>query len=151
MSFIRKHVTLIAVAAICTVIGAGAGVIASAGAASTSTSNGAQNARAAHPRLAVRRALRGAVHGDLVVATANSGFANVTFDRGFAQSISGQQLTLKEGTKSATYKTITLTIPSDAVVRDNRQTATLSEIKPGQHVLVLQGPKRTVVIARDVK
>ena len=150
MSFVHKHVKLIAVAASCTAIGAAASVIASAGAASTSTTNSAQSATAAHPRLAVRRAIRGTVHGDLVVPT-KSGFANVRFDRGFAQSVSGQQLTLKEGTKTATYKTITLTIPSDALVRDNRQPASLTDIKSGQHVLIFQGPNRTVVLARDVK
>lgn len=98
----------------------------------------------------MRRALRGAVHGELVVRT-NGGFATVTLDRGFAQSVSGQQLTLKEGTKDATYKTITLTIPTNAVVRDNRRQATLGDIKPGQHVVVLEGPNRTAVIARDAK
>ncbi len=150
MSFVRKHVKLIAVAASCTAIGAAASVIASAGAASTSTTTSAQSAKVAHPRLAVRRAIRGSVHGDLVVPTKN-GFASVTFDRGFAESVSGQQLTLKEGTKTATYKSITLTIPSDALVRDNRQAANLSDIKSGQHVLVFKGPNRMVVLARDVK
>jgi hypothetical protein len=150
MSFVRKHVKLIAVAASCTAIGAAASLIASAGAASTSTTTSAQSPKAAHPRLAVRRAIRATVHGDLVVPT-KSGFASVTFDRGFAESVSGQQLTLKEGTKTATYKTITLTIPSDALVRENHQVANLSDIKSGQHVLVFKGPNRTVVLARDVK
>jgi hypothetical protein len=83
-----------------------------------------------------------------VIAT-KTGFANVTLDRGFVQSLSGQQLTLREGTKTATYKTVTLTIPADARVRDNGHQATLADVKQGQHVLVLQGPKRTLVVARD--
>jgi hypothetical protein len=145
MSFIRRHLKLIAVAASCTAIGAGASVIASAGAASTSTS-----AKPAHPRLAVRHAIRGMVHAEAVVPT-DSGFTTVTIDRGFAQSVSGQQLTLKEGTKTATYKTVTLSIPADAIVRDNHQDAQLGDIKAGQHVLVVRGPQQTIVIARDAK
>jgi hypothetical protein len=96
-----------------------------------------------HPR----RLLGRAVHGDLVLA-GKSGFQTVTFDRGFVQSVSGQQLTINEGTKKATYKTITLTIPADARVRDDGTKSTLGSLKPGQHVLVVQGPKRTLVIAR---
>ncbi len=144
MSFIRRHLRLIAVAACCTAIGAGASVIASAG-ASTSTPS-----KSAHPRLAVRHAIRGMVHAEAVVPT-DSGFATVTIDRGFAQSVSGQQLTLKEGTKTATYKTVTLGIPADAIVRDNHQDAQLGDIKTGQHVLVVRGPQQTIVIARDAK
>ena len=83
----------------------------------------------------------------MVVAT-KSGFATVTIDRGFVQSVSGQQLTIREGTKNATYKTVTLTIPSSAKVRDNRQASTLSALTAGQRVSVVQAPKRTWVIAR---
>jgi hypothetical protein len=79
------------------------------------------------------------------------GFATVTFERGKVDSVSGQQLTITEGTRKATYKTVTVTVPADAVVRDNRQKATLSDVKPGQRVLVLAGPKRTYVIARTPK
>ncbi len=145
MSFIRTHLKLITVAASCAVIGAGAGVITSAGAATSaptvSTAKGAQ--RWVRPRLALRRA----VHGDLIVAT-KSGFVHVTFDRGLVRSVSGQQLTLTEGTKARTYKTITLTIPTSAHVRDNGRKATLADVTAGQRALVLQGPNQTVVIAR---
>jgi hypothetical protein len=158
MSLTRKHVAAIAVAAGCAVAGAGASMIASAGAASTSaatspTASKTPNARKAagkHRGFTVQRALRGTVHGVFVVRT-STGFATATLDRGFVQSVSGQQLTIREGTKRATYKTITLSIPSAAVVRDNRQKATLAQLKPGQHVSVLQAPKRTVITARDVK
>ena len=143
MTFLRNHLRILTVAATCLAAGAGAGVIANAGAA-TSAKAGTHAGRAGlHPR----RLLGRAVHGDVVVAT-KSGFQTVTFDRGFAQSVSGQQLTLNEGTKKATYKTITLTIPADARVRDDGTKTTLGNIKSGQHVLVVQGPKRTLVIAR---
>lgn len=145
MAIVRKHLKLIIVAASCAVIGAGASAIASAGAASGSSQ--APNAKT-HKFLGGRGKLWRAVHGDFVIAT-KTGFATVTLDSGYVQSLTGQQLTLREGTKTATYKTVTLTIPADARVRDSGQKATLADVKPGQHVLVLQWPKRTKVIARD--
>ena len=60
----------------------------------------------------------------------------------------GQQLTIREETKAATYKTVTLTIPSSAKVRDNGKSASLSQLTQGQRVGVVQGPKRTPVVAR---
>jgi hypothetical protein len=86
-------------------------------------------------------------HGDVVVRT-KAGFFTVTFDRGKVDSVSGRQLTITEGTKKASYKTVTLTIPTGATVRDDRHTASLSDLKAGQRVLVLKAPKRTFVIAR---
>lgn len=142
-----KYWKLLAVATSCAALGAGASVIANAGAANKGAT---KNANAAKRRgaLTPRRLAARAVHGDLVVAT-KGGFVTVTFDRGIVQSVNGQQLTIKEGTKKATYKTITLTIPSNARVRDNRHKATLANVKPGQRVLVVQGPKRTLVVARS--
>lgn len=145
MSFIRTHLKLITVAASCALIGASGGVIASAGAAtSASTASAVQGGkRWVRPRLVLRRS----VHGDLIVAT-KSGFVRVTFDRGLVQSVSGQQLTLAEGTKARTYRTITLTIPTSARVRDNGRKATLADVTAGQRALVVQGPTQTLVIAR---
>jgi hypothetical protein len=148
MAFVRKHFTLMAVAASCVAIGAGASAIASAGAASTGSPAG--HGPAVHVRRGLRGAFARAVHGQGVVAT-KTGFATVTLDRGFVQSVNGQQLTIREGTKTRTYNTVTLTIPTNARVRDNRANATLADVKAGQHVLVLQGPKRTLVIARNAR
>ena len=76
------------------------------------------------------------------------GFPTVTFERGKVDSVNGQQLTITEGTAKASYKTVTLTIPASAPVRDDRQTASLSSVKAGQRVLVVTAPRRTFVIAR---
>jgi hypothetical protein len=46
---------------------------------------------------------------------------------------------------------VTVTIPANAAVRDDRQKASLSDVKPGQRVLVLTAPTRTYVIARAPK
>ena len=65
--------------------------------------------------------------------------------------MNGQQLTIREGTRKRTYTTARLTIPAGAIVRDNRHAATLGDVKPGQRVLVVRGPKHTWVLAHDVR
>ncbi len=150
MARIRQNWKFGAVAASCMVIGAGAGasMIGSAGAATTS-SNAATGTTAthAHHGLRARRLLGRAVHGDFVVATKH-GFVTVTVDRGRVQSVNGQHLTLTEGTKTQTYKTVTLTIPANAKVRDNKKLASLADVKAGQRAMVVQAPRHTWVIAR---
>jgi hypothetical protein len=150
---LRKHWKLGALAATCALTGAAASIIATAGAATppATPSNTATTDHAGHHGgFGPRRLIARAVHGDAVVATKN-GFVNVTFDRGIVKSVSGQQLTITEGTKKATYKTVTLTIPSGARVRDNRQAATLADVKVGQRAIVIQAPTQTYVIAHDVR
>jgi hypothetical protein len=156
MSFLRNHLRVVLIAASAAALGAGASAIASAGASSSAP------AKSAHARIHAKRGAglgkrgrRGAlrlaarsVHGDLVVPT-RTGFANVSFDRGTVRSLSGQQLTLAEGTRKATYKTLSLTIPGGAVVRVNGKKASLGGVKPDQRVIVIRAPKRTLVIARD--
>lgn len=148
MSHILKHSRLLLVAVCCVVVGAGASVIAGAGAA-TSTPAHAKAGHRAHGkhRGGLRRFARHAVHGDVVIHT-KAGFRTVTFDRGVVDSVSGQQLKITEGTPKAVYKTVTLTVPANARVRDDHQRTSLSAVKPGQRVLVLVAPKRTIVIAR---
>jgi hypothetical protein len=152
MKSLRKHSRLLLVAVACLAVGAGASAITSAGAASRTNARltphqlrdgrGLARLRAEGLRLVARRA----VHGDLVVATKN-GFVTVTFDRGSVSSVSGQQLTINEGTAKATYKQVNLTIPTTARVRDNGQKVMLSQLKQGQRVIVVQTPTRTFVIA----
>jgi hypothetical protein len=138
----------------CVAIGAGVGAIASAGAATTSSSAGAgaagstkANRGGGYPALARRlREVRRVAAGTLTVATKN-GFVTVTFDNGAVQSVSGQQLTLLEGTKT-THRTATLTIPTGAVVRDDGEPAPLGALKAGQRAVVITAPNHTYVIAR---
>ncbi len=91
------------------------------------------------------------VHSESVVPNEKGGFDTVTMDRGTFSSLSGEQLTITEGTKSATYKTVTLTIPSDATVYRNGEKAALSDIKSGDTVTVMQSPSGTVVNAFDAE
>jgi hypothetical protein len=148
MSFVSKHAKLLITAVCCLAVGAGASAIATAG-ASTSSHAGAGRAQAALAGAragALRRLARRTVHANLVVAT-RTGFANATLDRGKVDSVSGRQLTMTEGTKASSYKTVSMTIPSGARIRDNRQLAAMSAIKPGQRVIVLQAPRHTFVFA----
>ncbi|MFZ1993049.1 MAG: hypothetical protein WAU75_02990, partial [Solirubrobacteraceae bacterium] len=150
MSSIGRHSRLLLVAICCVAAGAGISAIASAGATGTTSSLAHSGAKAGKLRAGALRRLAHAVQGSAVVRTAH-GFATVTFERGKVDSVSGRQLTITEGTPKATYKTVTVSIPADAVVRDNRQKATLSAVKAGQRVVVLTAPKRTYVIARTPK
>ncbi len=144
MSFLHRHTRIAVVALSCVALGAGASAIASAGAASA---RGAHAHGAHHGRRGpgMRWAHR-AVHAQLVVPTKH-GFVNVTIDRGTVDSVSGNQLTLTEGTRKQTYKTITLAIPSAATVRDGKRNASLASLRKGQRVIVVQAPARTFVIA----
>lgn len=42
---------------------------------------------------------------------------------------------------------VTVTIPADARVRDNGTATTLSALRAGQRVIVIQVPRRTFVLA----
>ena len=150
MSTIRKHSRLMIVAVSCAVIGAGASAIASAGASTGTASNAAHAGRHALAAGGLRRFAKRAVHGQLVIPT-KKGLVTVTFDRGKVDSVSGAQLTISEGTMRAGFKTVTLTIPSTAQVRDNRQKATLADLKAGQRVIVVQAPNRTLVAAHTAR
>jgi hypothetical protein len=143
MTLLRRHSRIALMAISCLALGAGAGAIASAGAAPSAARSHTKGARGHGWRKLARRT----VHADLVVATKH-GFVNVTVDRGKVDSVSGQQLTMTEGTKKQNYRTITLTIPSSAKVRDDRQAAPLSALRSGQRVTVVTEPQRTLVIAR---
>lgn len=155
MSLIRKHTRLLLVAVACVALGGGASLIANAGASTGSSAHHARNgaARNGANRVkggALKRFASRAVQGSVVVHT-KKGFGTVSFERGKVDSVSGQQLVITEGTPKASYKTVTLTIPGNAIVRDNRQKATLSAVKSGQRVIVVQAPKRTLVVAHTAR
>jgi hypothetical protein len=152
MSFLRRNSKLVVVALCCLAVGAGASAIAGAGAA---TGNGSPSQRhlGAHRGLRaahLRRLAGHAVQGTVVLATRH-GFKTVSFDRGTVVSVSGRQLTLTEGGPRTAKRNVTVTIPSAARVRDNRQAASLSALKPGQRVIVIRLPKRTLVLAHTAR
>jgi hypothetical protein len=87
------------------------------------------------------------VHADAVVPNGSGGFENVTFDQGTVQSVSGNDLTITEGTKSATYKTVTITVPSGAKIVRNGSTAALSALQKNDRAVVIQASRGTRVLA----
>jgi hypothetical protein len=151
---IARHYRVLVAAIACVALGIGIGAITSAGATTTkpATSSAGAGARGTRgQRLRRRRGiLRRSVHGDLVVHT-QDGFQTASFDRGRVDSVSGDRLTLTEGTPKSSYRSVTLTIPADARVRDNGSRTELSSVTAGQRVLVIQAPKRTFVLAHTPK
>jgi hypothetical protein len=144
------------IAGVCVVVGALGGIAGSAAAPSkkghdaqsTTSTNGPVMHRGPGPIGVIGGGPP--VHAELVVPNKDgTGFETVTMDDGTFKSLSGDQLTITEGTKSATYKDVTLTIPSDAKVQRNFDDAKLSDLKDGDHVHVGQSPEGTFVFAVD--
>jgi hypothetical protein len=149
--FNTKRLQLLTVALTCLGIGAGASAIAAADASSTPSSHTqALRSPQALRGTRVRALLRRTVEGNLVVST-KSGFVNVSVARGRVQAVNGDQLTLVEGTAKQSYRTVTLTLPANVKVRDDRQTSTLSQLTSGQRAVVIIGPKRGLVLAHTPK
>ena len=153
-----------AVGATCALVGGAAGIAGSAASTNNSTKERAahdaartgaiKSGMAIGPGFAIGipgDAAGPPVHSESVVPNEKGGFDTVTMDRGTFASLSGEQLTITEGTKSATYKTVTLTIPGDATVYRNGEKAALSDIKSGDTVTVMQSPSGTVVNAFDAE
>jgi hypothetical protein len=94
----------------------------------------------------------GAVHSVSVVPDkAGTSFITLTTDRGMVKSVdsAGATITIAEGTKSATYKTLTLNVPSGAKVIRDGKTASLAEIKAEDNVSVSSSTEGTTVFAMD--
>jgi hypothetical protein len=141
----------IGIATACAALGAAGGVIGSAGASSSHAPSHAGAKAGFHHRHVRARVLRRVVHANLVVAARHGRFVHATLDRGTVKAVQGDKLTLREGTRRATYKTVTVTLPANARVRVDRHPAQLSDVKPGQRAAVLQAPKRAFVRAHDIR
>ena len=142
------------VVAACAVLGAAGAYVGDAASSPSTSSAATAKAKQSGPngkRGGPLHRLRRAVHADLVVPAQGGKFVTVTVDRGTVENVQGNSITLKEGTKTATYKTITIDLPSNAVVRIKRQPGKLSDVKAGQHAMVVKGPQRTAVIVRGAK
>jgi hypothetical protein len=133
-------------AGVCAAVGATAGIVGSAAAPSHShkahstsydTATGGPDRRPGPAgMIAFKIGIGGPpVHGVQIVPNkAGDGFDTVTQDSGTVKSISGDSLTITEGTDKATYATPTLTIPAGATVERNFQSAKLTDIQAGDHV-----------------
>lgn len=148
-----------ALAAVTAAIAQGSGTTKSSSAKSKSpTAHGAQASGSAPPGAMggpdgdMHGPDGGAVHSVSVVPDkAGTSFITLTTDRGTVKSVdsAGATITIAEGTKSATYKTLTLTVPSGAKVIRDGKTASLAEIKAEDTVSVSSSTEGTTVFAMD--
>jgi hypothetical protein len=145
----NRLIRTVTIGALCAVVGAGAG-IAGSSAATSSKSKSAQASNERRPGGPFRFAGGPPVHSEAVVPNkAGDAFITVTTDTGKVKSVSGDQLTITEGTKTLTYKDVTLTIPSDATIYRNGSKASLSDLQEGDHVMVSKSSDGTFVGAFD--
>jgi len=94
----------------------------------------------------------GAVHSvSVVLNKARTAFVTQTSDRGTVESVdaSAGTVTIVEGTKSVTYKTVSVTVPSGATVSLDGKSSTLSALVKGDRVSVSSSSDGTDVIAMD--
>jgi hypothetical protein len=90
------------------------------------------------------------VHAEEVVLDrAGTAFITQTEDNGTVKSVSGSDLTITEAANGVTYKDVTVTIPSGATIVRNGATASLSDLKAGDHVDVRSSSDGTSVFAFD--
>src|SRR3954447_6200009 len=151
MTFKRMTRTAL-LGALCVVAGTSAGIAGSSAATSGKSSGNATKStnRPAPPGGPFRMGGGRPVHSESVVPNkAGDGFITVTTDAGTVKSVSGDQLTITEGTKTLTYKDVTVTVPSDATVDRNGAKAAPGDLEAGDHVIVSRSSERTVVGAFD--
>lgn len=136
--------------AICAALAAG-GIAATAAARSGHAANSAQK----RTQKSTQKRAGGPGHGfavhaeEVVLNQAGTAFITQTEDSGTVSSVSGDQLAVKEGTTTVTYKTVTLTIPSGATINRNGAKAALTDLKAGDHVRVTSSSDGTTVFAGD--
>lgn len=111
------------------------------------TRQGSGNATTARAKGRIAR-LKRAVSLTAVVPGRDGKFSTISIARGTLVGVTAQQLTLREGTPRASYKTVSLTVRSNVTVRLSKQPSTLSALSPGDRVAVVQGPRKTIVVAR---
>jgi hypothetical protein len=153
----KKRVTTIALAAICAVGGAAAGISSSSAAkSSTSTNHAARTAGAGQ----MGRGPGGGPgeHGgpsvhevEVVLDKAGTAYIDRTTDSGTITAIdsSAGTITLKEGTSSVTYATPTITIPADATVTLDGSSSSLEKLAVGEEVSISSSSEGTTVFATD--
>ena len=96
--------------------------------------------------------MRGAVHSVSVVLNGKGdAFITQTTDSGTVQSVDtgAGTITIVEGVKGVTYKTVTLTIPSEATVVLDGKSSSLGSIVAEDHVVVSSSSEGTTVFAAD--
>jgi len=153
----KKAILICSVVAVCALSAAATALAAS------STTHHARSHRAStlHGRNATRPnnaggppgpGVMGVVHAEGVTLNkAGTEYINFTADNGTVKSVeaSAGKLTIVEGSKSVTYKTVTLSIPDEATVSLDGKSSSLSGLAEGDHVCVTSTKEGTTVFAVD--
>ncbi len=127
----------------------GAGGYAASAAGANAKHTSVSSATGKRPRGELAR-LRRAVSITAVVPDGKGTFAPLSIERGTLVAVTGNSISLREGNARASYKTVSISLPSDTVVRLARKPASLSALSAGERIVVVQGPTRTTVAARKV-
>ena len=142
-----------AAAGLCVLVGATAGIASGSAATAKKSSTKAktsQSSSTAPGRPHVGRPGGPSVHEESVVLNkAGTAFITRTEDSGVVVSVSGSDVTIKEGTATVTYKTVTISVPSGATVVRNGAAATLADLKAGDRVHIDQSSDGANVFAGD--
>ncbi len=150
----RKRAGVIAVASLCALGGAAAGI---------SQSAASSGSKSTAPK--IRHSANGpggwpggpggrddAVHSvSEVLDKAGTAYVTQTTDSGTITAVdaSAGTITIKEGTSSVTYATPTLTIPSGSTVTLDGQSSSLEKLAGGDDVTVSSSSEGTTVFATD--
>ena len=135
-------------AGLCAAVGASAGI--ATGSAATTTKSKAKASQVAAQNARPGRPGGPAVHEESVVLNkAGTAYITRTEDSGVVTAVSGSDITIKEGTATVTYKTVTIAVAAGASVQRNGATAQLSDIKAGDRVHIEQSSDGTNVFAGD--
>jgi hypothetical protein len=142
-----RRLPYVIAAVACLAVGALAGITGGS-AATTKTKARPANAKAGHWGRPGGPLVGGPpVHSVSVIPNkAGTAFDTVTLDGGTVQSVSGQELTIEEGTKTLKYKTVTLTIPGGATVHRDGKTAQLGDLQKGDHAIVIANSDGTTMV-----
>jgi hypothetical protein len=90
------------------------------------------------------------LHSEMVVPNkAGDDFITITQDNGKVESVSSDQLTITEGTSTATYKTVTIDVPADAKILRNGKKAELSDLQAGDQVHASVSSEGSFLFASD--
>jgi hypothetical protein len=150
----RNWAGMIAVATTCAIVGAASG-IATSGAATATPATTAKAKAAKSSSTSANPGRGGHEHGFSVHSVseqlnkAGTAFITVTRDEGTVTAVSGNDITLHEGTTTVAYKDVTVTVASGATVTRNDATAALTDIKVGDRVEISSSSDGTVVRASD--
>jgi ABC-type Fe3+-hydroxamate transport system substrate-binding protein len=148
----RKRLATIAIAAVCALAGAAAGISQSAAAKHSTTQRHSANAPAGAPPGMAGGPGGHSVHAVAeVLDKAGTAYISQTTDSGTITALDaeGTTITLKEGTGTVTYGTPTITIPSGATVTLDGKTSTLSGLAVGDQVTISSSSDGTNVFATD--